>query len=91
MDAKMHAAVIGGAIAGPLGAIYYYHGLTSFERDGGSYEIHALWAMLYDIGGKWAVVGFFGVSGVLCILMLLKHRFGSGTPPSANKSPPPQE
>ncbi len=50
------------------GAMDFYQDLTSMELDGGSMEIHWLFAFLYNTFGKWGVVLPFAC---LCGLMVV--------------------
>jgi hypothetical protein len=45
-------------------AVWMYYDLTSFETVGGTKRMNSILALLYNILGKWGVVGFFGIIGV---------------------------
>jgi hypothetical protein len=44
-----------------------YSNLTSFEAAGGSYSDQSFNIFLYHLGGKWGVVGFWGIAAVVCL------------------------
>lgn len=53
-------------------AVYFYFDLTKFEKEGGSRNVHTLVKVLYDLGGKWAVVGTLGGISLVCMFFIIK-------------------
>jgi hypothetical protein len=48
-----------------VGFAYYMYGdLTAFEDEGGERKMHAVFAALYNIFGKWGVVAPLGLAGL---------------------------
>ena len=47
--------------------IYEYYDLLAFETRGGSRKVHTVIKLLYEIGGKWSVLGFFVAAGVAAL------------------------
>jgi len=54
-----------------LGAIgvgvYEYYDLLALETEGGTRKVHALIKLVYEAGGRYAVLGFFGLVGAACL------------------------
>jgi hypothetical protein len=47
-----------------IAAIWAYSAITKMETSGGSIRINVILALLYNILGKWGVVGFLSVFGL---------------------------
>ena len=56
-----HLVLWGAAMLGF--ALWMYFDLTHFETVGGTKRMNSIIALLYNILGKWGVVGFFGLIG----------------------------
>jgi hypothetical protein len=56
-----------GVIAAALGA-WFYIDLVALEARGGTMKVHVLVKFLYEMGGKYAVLGVLGGVGALCFL-----------------------
>ena len=57
-------------------AAWEYIDLTDLEASGGTKKVHSLVALLYDVGGKWTVVGFLLALSFLFVgfgIKALKH------------------
>jgi hypothetical protein len=50
-----------------LVAYFIYTFFYDLEQRGGSVRIHWLAALLYNIAGKWGIVGLFGIIGSVLI------------------------
>lgn len=48
-------------------AVYEYYDLLALETQGGSRKVHTIIKLLYEIGGKWSVLGVFVVAGVAAL------------------------
>ena len=47
--------------------VYEFYDLAAMETQGGSRKVHTVIKLAYDAGGKYAVLGFFGVVGLGCL------------------------
>jgi hypothetical protein len=63
--------IIGAAIL--LFAYFSYAFFYDLEQRGSSTRIHWLAAFLYNMAGKWGVVGLFGIIGSVFIYMGVKR------------------
>jgi len=52
-------------------SIFLYFYFTDFETQGGSRRINWVVALLYDLGGKWAVIGVTLMGVCFCIYLAL--------------------
>ena len=50
-------------------AVIAYFQLAQIEAQGGRAQVHAVIAGLYNLGGIWLPVGFFGFLGILCAVI----------------------
>lgn len=58
--------ILGGAGIGAV-SVYLYLDLTAFEQSGGTRRVTKAIGMLYDLGGKWGVVGTLGALALLSL------------------------
>ncbi len=56
-----------GVIAAALGA-WFFIDLAALEAKGGTMRVHVLVKFLYEMGGKFTVLGVLGGVGALCFL-----------------------
>jgi hypothetical protein len=48
-------------------AVYSYYDLTEFEATGGTRQMSHITAAVYDLLGKWGVVGLGGAISLCCL------------------------
>lgn len=47
--------------------VYEFYDLAAFEAQGGTRKVHTVIKLAYEAGGKYGVLGLFGVVGLGCI------------------------
>jgi len=47
--------------------VYEFYDLAAMEAQGGTRQVHTVIKLAYDVGGKYAVLGVFGLVGVVCL------------------------
>lgn len=53
--------------------IYLYFYFTALEIEGGSRRINWVLALLYEVGGKWAVIGLVFILVLFCIYLAMRE------------------
>ena len=66
------SALVGAACL--AGAGYFYWDLTRFEDEGGERRLRQPIAFLYNVAGKWGVVGFFVLCGLASAFFAFQER-----------------
>ncbi|MFO0929174.1 MAG: hypothetical protein U0736_19485 [Gemmataceae bacterium] len=70
-------------------AVYLYHDFMAWEATGGTRKIHWLGAILYRIGGKWAIVGLAIFWAVLFLAAAIATAFARPRGKGDRKADPP--
>lgn len=52
-------------------SVFLYFYFTDFESQGGSRRINWVVALIYDLGGKWAVIGVVQVLVIFCVYLAI--------------------
>jgi hypothetical protein len=60
-------------------AVWMYFDLSRFETVGGSRRLNVIIALLYNILGKWGVVGFFGLIGAGMAAVGVKQKLSNAS------------
>ena len=47
--------------------VYEFYDLAAMETQGGSRKVHTVIKLAYDAGGKYGVLGLFGLVGAGCL------------------------
>lgn len=52
-------------------SVFLYFYFTDFESQGGSRRLNWVVALLYDLGGKWTVIGVVQVLVIFCVYLAI--------------------